>query len=68
MTLAASAELSEIGQRTASSWQLPSAWVDDELLALAADDQRTRPLLLGVPSGERQRVRYQLPRGWRAGD
>ena len=68
VTMAASAELSEIGQRTATAWQLPSAWTDDELLALAADDQRTRPLLLGVPSGDSQRVRYLLPRGWRAGE
>lgn len=66
--LAASADLAEIGQRTATAWQLPSAWTDDELLALAADDQRTRPLLLGVPSGDSQRVRYLLPRGWRAGE
>lgn len=68
VTMAATAELAEIGQRTANGWQLPSAWADDDLLALAADEQRVRPLLLGPPSGDVQRVRYQLPAGWRAGE
>ncbi len=68
VTMAAAAEIAEIGQRTTTSWQLPSAWADEDLLALAADDQRTRPLLLGVPSGDAQRVRYLLPSGWRAGE
>ncbi|MBL8739276.1 MAG: DUF3857 domain-containing protein [Planctomycetes bacterium] len=66
--IGATADLAEIGQRTGTSWQLPSSWADDELLALATDEQRVQPLLLGVPNGDLQRVRYRLPAGWRAGE
>lgn len=66
--IGATADLAEIGQRTGLAWQLPSSWADDELLALATDEQRAQPLLLGVPNGDAQRVRYRLPAGWRVGE
>ncbi|MFY9344087.1 MAG: DUF3858 domain-containing protein, partial [Planctomycetota bacterium] len=60
--------LPELGQRTATSWQLPSSWDDGGLMRWTADSERQAPLLLGVPRGERHRLRYVLPGGWRAGE
>lgn len=68
VTLRCEARLPEAGQRSESSWLLPSTWADDALLALAASAERTRPLLLGVPRGEHHTLRYRLPAGWRAGE
>lgn len=57
----------ELGQRQGRRWQLPSTWQETDLQTLAADPERRTPLLLGVPRGQRQVVRYRLPAGWTAG-
>jgi len=64
--LQATATLPELGQRTATRWQLPSTWQDGDLQALANETARQSPLLLGVPNGSQQTVRYRLPPGWQA--
>jgi cellulose synthase operon protein C len=66
--LTTAATLPELGQRTATTWQLPSSWEDGGLMALTADHERQAPLLLGVPVGDRQMLRYVLPGGWRLGE
>ncbi len=66
--LVATVDLAELGQRSATAWQLPSAWSDGNLLAWAADADRKRPLLLGVPNGDVQEIVYRLPAGWRLGE
>lgn len=66
--VAATAALGELGQRTPDRWQLPSAWLRGDLQQLATEPERRTPLLLGVPSGDQQTVRYRIPAGWRPGD
>ncbi|MBL8754618.1 MAG: DUF3857 domain-containing protein [Planctomycetes bacterium] len=66
--LTVDATLDELGQRTATSWQLPSTFADTPLLGLTAEAERHAPLLLGVPIGESTKVRYVLPPSWRAGE
>lgn len=68
VTLAVTATLPELGQQSPSGWQLPSSWDDGDLLALTADSERAAPLLLGVPSGVHDALRYNLPTGFRAGE
>ena len=63
--LRTSAELVEIGQRSGATWQLPSCHEPCNLLALATETERHRPLLLGPPHGNLQTLRYRLPAGWR---
>lgn len=66
--LRATATLTEVGQRTATQWQLPSAWNTGDLQSLAVEPERHTPLLLGVPNGVTKTLRYRLPDGWRATD
>jgi hypothetical protein len=66
--LAVDATLDSIGQRTDTTWQLPSSFTDTQLLGLTAEAERHAPLLLGVPVGESTQLRYVLPPGWRAGE
>lgn len=64
-TLRVEATLAEIGQRNGATWQLPSCPESGDLMALAADTERHRPLLLGPPRGDVRTLRYRLPAGWR---
>ena len=64
-TLRTDATLAEIGQRNGPTWQLPSCPEPGNLLALATETERHRPLLLGPPMGDVQTLRYRLPPGWR---
>ena len=64
----ATAALPELGQRSARRWQLPSTWQDGDLQAFANESGRRTPLLLGVPAGNQQSVRYRIPAGWRLVD
>jgi hypothetical protein len=64
-TLGVDAALAEIGQRNGATWQLPSCLESGDLMALAADTERQRPLLLGPPQGDVRTLRYRLPPGWR---
>lgn len=66
--LTLTASLPEPGQRGPHDWQLPSSWAADDLLALTTDRERSAPLLLGVPSGAQQTLRYNLPPGYRPGE
>jgi tetratricopeptide (TPR) repeat protein len=66
--LLATAFLPELGQRRGRAWQLPSAFADEPLLALAADGERQAPLLLGAPRAEQRTLRYELPPGYRVGE
>jgi cellulose synthase operon protein C len=68
VTISATAALGELGQRSNDRWQLPSTWQYGDLQALASAPERRTPLLLGVPSGARQTVRYRMPPGWRSGE
>jgi len=62
------ADLGSVGQRDGRKWRLPSSWNVGELHTLGSEPERHTPLLLGVPNGAVQTVRYRLPRGWRAVD
>ncbi len=57
--------VARIGQPGADEWQLPSTLGEDPILTLDAEPTRHNPLLLGIPSEDRQVVRYQLPAGMR---
>lgn len=64
--VSATARLPELGQRQGERWQLPSTWQYGDLQVLASETERRTPLLLGVPTGDHQTVRYRVPPGWRA--
>lgn len=68
VSISATAALPELGQRSNDRWQLPSTWQYGDLQALASAPERHTPLLLGIPQGAHQTVRYRMPPGWRAGD
>lgn len=68
VTMRATADLAEVGQRNGSQWQLPSAWNVGNLQALGNEPERHTPLLLGVPNGASQTLHYRLPPGWRVTD
>ena len=67
VVVTAHALVPELGQREGERWQLPSSWVYGDLQGLATAAERRTPLLLGIPSGDQQSVRYRLPAGWRIG-
>jgi hypothetical protein len=56
-------DLPRLGQRTSEEWQLPSKFGDDPILGLDAEPTRQHPLLLGIPTEDRQVLRYQIPPG-----
>ncbi|MBK8100357.1 MAG: DUF3857 domain-containing protein [Planctomycetes bacterium] len=59
------ATLTELGQRLATSWELPSVFGGDSRQELTTEPTRHQPLLLGIPERDVRIVRYRLPSGWR---
>ena len=59
-------QVGALGQRSGSSWQLPSAFGRDPLLSVSLidKDKRTQPLLLSLPHRDRRTVRYRIPAGY----
>lgn len=68
VVVSANAAVTSLGQVKGDRWELPSTWQYGDLQALASEAERRSPLLLGVPHGQHQTVRYRLPAGWRAGE
>lgn len=62
------AKMPELGRRADGTWALPSTWDTENLQAMASDSERRTPVLLGVPRGGREVVRFKVPPGWRAAD
>jgi hypothetical protein len=60
--------LPELGQRDSRALAIAEQLGVRRPAGLASAAERRTPLLLGIPSGDRQSVRYRMPAGLAAGD